>query len=233
MRHLVVAVSAAALAGCFTPTWTKVEPGRPLGQGTIVLVGSFSADPAIEQHKVPRDCGGTWVNGRYEPPGKVVFVQETDGNVMAFFTRSPGEPFEAATRTTPSRAAYDWTYMPLSGPFFVEVPATTRRVNLRGFTYLTNAGSRMFDLPAYVDLSPKDRIVYVGEIRVRRGPGRHAQFVNAVDAARRAARERGLTAVAGRPWTVRLLQTPPGKASVSAEYGDSCTAEKGYWKQLF
>jgi hypothetical protein len=229
MRHLVVALAGLALAGCFKPTWTRVEPGRPLGQGTVVLVGSFTADPPIEQHKVPRDCGGVWVNGRYEPPGKVVFVQETDGNVMAFFTRDPSEPFAAATHQTPSR--YDWTYMPLSGHFFVEIPRTAGRVNLRGFTYLTNAGSRMFDLPASFDLSPRDRIVYVGEIRVHRGPGRRAEIVNAVDGAKRAARERGLTSLAGAPWTVRLLQL--GRSAPSAEWGDSCTAEKGHWKQLF
>lgn len=229
MRRAAIALAGLALAGCFTPTWTAVKPGQPIGRDTVILVGSFAADPVIDQHQVRRDCGGTWVNGRYEPPGKVVFVQETDGNVMAFFTPDLSEPFDAGSHETPSR--YDWTYMPLSGPFFVEVPRT-RRVNLRGFTYLTNAGSRMFDLPAFVELSPRDRIVYVGEIRVRRGGGRRAQFVNAMDAARRAARARGFDAIAGAPWTVRLLQTVAGKPSVSAEFGDSCTAEKGYWKQL-
>src|SRR5512133_681909 len=122
MRRSAIALAALALAGCFTPTWTAVKPGQPLGRETILLVGSFAADPAIDQHHVRRDCGGTWVNGRYEPPGKVVFVQETDGNVMAFFTRDLSEPFDAATHTTPSRAGFDWAYMPLSGHFFVAVP---------------------------------------------------------------------------------------------------------------
>jgi hypothetical protein len=230
MRRITAVLVGLALAGCFKPTFTKVEPGRPLGQGTVILVGSFTADPPIEQHKVPRDCSGVWVNGRYEPPGKVVFVQETDGNVMAFFTRDLSEPFEAASHKTPSR--YDWTYMPLSGPFVVELPRTAGRLHLRGFTYLTNAGSRMFELPAHVDLSSKDRIVYVGEIRVHRGPGRHAEIVNAEGAARRAVRERGLSTVAGAPWTVRLLQ-PAGRPAVGAEWGSSCMAREGYWGQLF
>jgi hypothetical protein len=231
MRTVAVALAGLALAGCFKPTWRRVEPGMPLGRDTVILVGSFAADPPVEQHKVPRDCGGTWVNGHYEPPGKVVFVQETDGNVMAFFTRDLSEPFEAATMKTPSRAGYDWFYVPLSGHFFMEVPRA-KRLNLRGFTYITNAGSRMFGLPAFVDLSPKDRFVYVGEIRVRRGEGRRATFVNAMDGARKAARQKGLSQIADAPWTVRLLQTPAGKPSVSPEFGNSCTAEKGYWKQL-
>jgi hypothetical protein len=230
MRTTAVALAGLALAGCFKPTWKRVEPGQPLGQGTVVLVGSFVADPPIEQHKVARDWGGTWVNGRYEPPGKVVFVQETDGNAMAFFT-DPKEPFDSASRTVPAR--YDWFYMPLSGSghFFIELPRA-KRLHLRGFTYLTNAGGRMFDLPAFVDVGAGDRVVYVGEIRVHRGDGRRATFVNALEGARRAAREKGLTQLARAPWTVRLLQTAPGKASVGPEFGDSCTAEKGYWKQL-
>jgi hypothetical protein len=230
-RTAAAALAGLALAGCFKPTWRRVEPGQPLAPDTVVVVGSFAADPTIDQHHVKRDCTGTWVNGRYEPPGKVVFVQETDGNVMAFFTRNLSEPFEAATHTTPSRAGFDWFYMPLSGHFFIELPRA-KRLNLRGFTYLTNAGSRMFDLPAYVDLAPSDRVVYVGEIHVRRGDGRRATFVNAMEGARRAAREKGLTQLAGAPWTVRLLQTPAGRPSISPEFGDSCTAEKGYWKQL-
>jgi len=229
VRRFAVALAGLALAGCFKPTFVKLQPGQPLGQGTVVLVGSFTAEPSIDQHNQRRDCGGRWVNGQYEPPGKVVFVQETDGNVMAFFT-DPSEPFDSATRKIPSR--YDWTYMPASGHFFVEIPAGARRLHLRGFTYLTNAGARMFDLPAFVDVGARDRIVYVGEIRVRRGGGRRAEFVNAVEGAKRAARERGLTSIAGAAWTVRLLQTVPGRASIGPEFGDSCTAEKGYWKQL-
>ena len=230
MRRTVVLALVLALAGCFTPTFTKVQPGQPLGRDTVILVGSFTASPAIEQHKVPRDCSGTWVNGRYEPPGKVVFVQETDGNVMAFFTRDLSEPFDSTTHKTPSR--YDWMYVPLSGHFFVEIPRT-HRLNLRGFTYVTNAGGRMFDLPAHVELAPNDRIVYLGEIRVHRGGGRRAEFVNAMDGAKRAARERGLTAIAGAPWTVRLLQSA-GRPSIGPEFGSTCQPENGsYWKQLF
>lgn len=227
MRRHAAVLAALALAGCFTPTFTKLQPGQPLRPDTVILVGSFTTDPPIDQHNVRRDCTAIYVNGRFEPPGKVVFVQETDGNVMAFFT-DPAQPFDAASRKTPSQ--YDWTYMPLSGHFFVEIPRT-RRLHLRGFTYLTNAGGRMFDLPATVDLGPGDRIVYLGEIRVKRGPGRRAEFVNAIDGAKRAAREKGLTAITGQPWTVRLLRSA-GSPSVSPEYGDACMAEKGYWKQL-
>jgi hypothetical protein len=230
MHRLAAALAPLALAGCFTPTFTKLQPGAPIPPDGVVLVGSFTASPAIDQHHQKRDCGGMWVNGKYEPPGKVVFVQETDGNVMAFFA-DPSEPFDAETRAVPAR--YDWTYMPLSGHFFVHVPAGARRLHLRGFTYITNAGTRMFDLPAHVDIGAKDRVVYVGDIRLHRGPGRRAEFVNAIDAAKRAARSSGLGALAGAPWTVRLLRTSPGKPSAGPEWGDSCTAEKGYWKLLF
>lgn len=229
MHRLVAALAPLALAGCFTPTFTKLQPGVPIPADGVVLIGSFAPSPAIDQHHQPRDCGGRWVNGQYEPPGKVVFVQETDGNVMAFFA-DPAEPFDSAKRAVPAR--YDWTYMPLSGHFYVRIPPGARRLHLRGFTYVTNAGARMFDLPAFVDIRASDRVVYVGEIRVRRGPGRRAEFVNAMEGAKRAARSGGLRALADRPWTVRLLQTAPGKPSAGAEWGDSCTAEKGYWKLL-
>lgn len=228
MRRLVVALTGLALAGCFKPTWKAVQPGQPLGAGTVVLVGSFVSDPPIQQHGVQRECSGAvWVNGRWEPPGKVVFVQETDGNVLAFFTPDVSEPFEAATRRTPSR--YDWTYLPLSGHFFVELPRA-RRLHLRGFTYLTNVG-QMVEVPATVDVGPKDRVVYVGEIRLHRGT-RRAEFVNAVEGARRAARARGLDAVLAAPWTTRLLQPSGGRSSPVEEWGSGCADGHPAWMRL-
>jgi hypothetical protein len=230
VRHLVAALAGLVLAGCFKPTWKAVQPGQPLGPDTVVLVGSFVSDPPIEQHTVKRGCSGAvWVNGRWEPPGKVVFVQETDGNVMAFFTPDLSEPFVAESRKTPSR--YDWTYLPLSGHFFVELPRA-RRLHLRGFTYLTNVGHRMVEVPAVVDIGPKDRVVYVGEIRLRRG-ARRAEFVNALEGARRAARGRGLEAVLAAPWATRLLQGGGGRSGTTVEeWGSGCADGHPAWTRL-
>jgi hypothetical protein len=231
MRRLTVGLLGLSLAGCFQPTWKPLRPGEALRPDTVILVGSFTSDPPIQQHGIPRACAaGTWVNGHYEPAGKVVFVQETDGNVMAFFTPDLAERFSAKERATPSR--YDWTYMPVSGHFFVEIPRTPR-VQLRGFTYLTNVGSRMFELPATVDLAPNDRVVYVGEIRIHRGGGRRAEFVNAVDGARRAAKARGLDDLAKAPWTVRLLRSPGPGASLGEEWGDGCVGDRPGWSRWF
>jgi len=229
MRRSVIGLLGLALAGCFQPTWRSVQPGQPLAPDTVILVGSITSDPPFQQHGLPRACGGQWVNGHYEPPGKVVFVQETDGNVMAFFTRDLSEPWDTEHRTVPSR--YDWAYLPLSGHFFVEIPRTSR-LHLRGVTYVTNVGGRMFELPARVDISPKDRVVYVGEIRVHRGAERRAEFVNALEGARRAARERGLDALLRAPWSVRLLHSTGGHPSLGQEWGDGCGGGKGGWKRL-
>lgn len=230
MRRCLVAAVALSLAGCFHPTFIPVRPGDAVGDDSVVLVGSFASDPPIRQHDVPRDCGGTWVNGRYEPPGKIIFVQETDGNVMAFFTADRSEAWRSDA-LRPLTGPYDWTYMPLGGHFFVKVPRTAR-VHLRGFTYLTNAGMRIFELPAHVDLAPGDRVVYVGEIRLHRKGARRAEFRNALDAARKAAREQGLDGLASVPWKVRLLRTSGGGPSLGDEWGDSCSGGSPGRKRL-
>jgi hypothetical protein len=221
MRRFTTCHLALLLAGCFKPTFTPVRPGAAIAPDSVVLVGSFTSDPPIEQHGLPRgDCRGMWVNGRWEPPPKIVFVQETDGNVMAFFTRDLSEKWSSEQHKV--LKVYDWTYMPLDGHFFVQVPRV-RRLHLRGFTYLTNAGSRMFELPAHVDLSPSDRVVYLGEIRIQRGGARRAEFRSALDKARKAARDRGLQSLLKSPWKVRLLKTTGSGPSLGEEWGDSCS----------
>ena len=223
MRTAALALAGLTLAGCFKPTWRRVEPGQPQGQGTVILVGSFVADPPIDQHKVRRDCGGTWVNGHYEPPGKVIFVQETDGNLMAFFSPDLSERWdsEAARPIT----AYDWTYVPVEGHFFVEIPRT-ERIYLRGFTYLTNVGASLFELPAQVDVGPQDRVVYVGEIRVHRGAKKWAEFRDRLGDAKRAAKESGLDDLLRLPWKTRVLKTTGNGPSLGDEYRDGCTGRK-------
>lgn len=228
MRRVTVGLVAISLAGCFQPTWKRVTPGQALRPDTVVLVGSLSATPAIQQHGLPRSCGGQWVMGRYEPPGKVVFVQETDGNIMAFFTKDLSEGWSSEHRKHPSR--YDWTYIPTDGHFFVEIPRT-RRVYLRGFTYITNVGGRMVELPAQVDVAPNDRVVYVGEIRLHRG-ARRAEFVNDVQGARRAAKAQGLDGLLKASWSVRLLRTTGAGPSLGEEWGETCSGGKGPWTRI-
>jgi hypothetical protein len=224
VRLRIAAVLALVLAGCFQPTWRKVTPQSQLASDTVVLVGSFSSDPPIVQHGLPREgCRGTWVNGRYEPPGKIVFVQETDGNVMAFFTKDLAERWDSLAMR-PVRV-YDWTYMPIDGHFFVEVPRS-KVLYLRGFTYLTNAGPSIFELPARVDVGPQDRVVYVGDIRLHRNGRRGVEFRNGLEGARRAARERGLDGLLTVPWKTRLLKTVGNGPSLGDEYRDGCQGRK-------
>ena len=224
MRRFLVGLIGLSIAGCFHPTFIPVQPGDAVAGDSVVLVGSFVSDPPIDQHGVPRNCGGTWVNGRYEPAGKIIFVQETDGNVMAFFTADLSEKWQSDA-LRPLGGPYDWTYMPLSGHFFVRIPRVGR-VNLRGFTYLTNAGMRIFELPAQVDIGPQDRIVYVGEIRIHRNGPRRAEFRNAMERARSAARERGLDGILAAPWKARLLKTTGGGPTLGDEWGDTCSGRK-------
>jgi hypothetical protein len=115
--------------------------------------------------------------------------------------------------------------MPIDGHFFVEVPRS-KVLYLRGFTYLTNAGPSIFELPAQVEIGAQDRVVYVGEIRVRRDGRRGVEFRNAVDGAKRAARERGLDGLLTVPWRTRLLKTTGAGPSLGDEYRDGCGGRK-------
>jgi hypothetical protein len=55
MRSTISALSVLALcAGCFpSPTITRVAPGAGPARDRTVLVGTFSSDPAIDQHHQP------------------------------------------------------------------------------------------------------------------------------------------------------------------------------------
>ncbi len=223
MRRFTLGLLGLSLAACFQPTWRPIKAGDAIQPDSVILVGSFASDPPVQQHGIPRNCGGTWVNGRFEPQGKIIFVQETDGNVMAFFTPNLSEQWRSDALKP--LETYDWTYMPVDGHFFVEIPRT-RRVHLRGFTYLTNAGMRMFELPAQVDLSPKDRVVYVGEIHLHRNGTRRAEFRNGLEGARKAARERGLDGLLKGSWNVRLLRTTGAGPTLGDEWGDTCDGRK-------
>ncbi len=229
MRRLALGLLVMSTSACFHPTWAPLRPDTGLSPDTIVLAGSLRADPPIQQHGLPRGHCGVWYQGRWEPDGKIVFVQETDGNLMAMFTSDLSEPWKPQERKAVEPTA--WTYLPVQGHFFIQVPRASR-VQLRGLYYLTNAGARTFELPAHVDVSPQDRVVYVGEIQLQRSGARRAGFRDQVEGARAAARERGLTQLLQEPWTVRLLQTSGSGPSLGEEWGDSCDDGKAGWVRL-
>lgn len=229
MRRFALGLVVISMSACFHPTWTPVGPGVGLKPDTVVLVGSFTADPPIQQHGLPRGDCGVWFNGRWEPDGKIVFVQETDGNLIAYFTTDLSERWKPEERKPLDPAA--WTYIPVQGHFFIQVPRAAR-VQLRGFGYLTNAGARTLELAAHVDISPQDRVVYVGEIKVHRSNPRRVEFRDQVEGARAAAKERGLTQLLQEPWAVRLLRTGGTGPSVGEEWGDSCDDGKAGWVRL-
>lgn len=197
-------VCALALAGCWRPSWRSVQPGSPLAPDKVVLVGAFVSVPPIQQRGNAPQRGGTWVNGRYEPPGKVIFVGEQEGNVAALFTRDLSQKWDQEAYGAPL-ASYDAAWIPMEGPFFIEVDRAPT-VYLRGVMYVTDAGGVKWELPARVDLRPEDRIVYVGELRVVRSGERRVLVKDEHLATRRAAEELGLSQLTGRSWTVRLLK---------------------------
>ena len=203
---------ALALGGCWRPSWRTLQPGSPLAPDKVVLVGSFVSVPPIQQRGNAPQRSGTWVNGHYEPPGKVIFVGEQEGNVAALFTRDLSQPWDEESYGSPL-ATYDAAWIPMEGPFFIEVDRAPT-LYLRGVLYVTDAGGVKWELPARLDLRPEDRIVYVGELRVVRTGERRVIVKDDHVAARRAAEELGMSQLAGKPWTSRLLKVLPPPVAV-------------------
>ena len=145
------------------------------------------------------------MNGRYEPPGRVIFVGEQEGNVAALFTRDLTQKWDQEALGAPL-ATYDAAWVAMEGPFFIEVDRAPS-LYLRGVVYVTDGGGVKWELPARLDLRPEDRIVYVGEVRVVRTGERRVLVKDEHVATRRAAEELGLSQLTGKPWTVRLLKT--------------------------
>lgn len=217
-RGAAAVLVAGALAGCATPTWPKHAPGSGIPADRVILVGSFVAVPPIEQRGQRAPGGGTWVNGRYEPPGHVVFVGDQAGHVAAVFTPDRSEPWQEATLTMPF-SRYDWSWIPMVGAFAIEVPRQPV-LHLRGFFYLTDGGSVRFELPADVELRADDRIVYVGEVRVVRTGDRRILFNDRAQETRRALGDGGFSDLAAAPWRTRLFH-PPREADAASAAGTS------------
>lgn len=205
MRSSLSALCALALcAACFpSPTINRAAAGAGPSRDHTVLVGTFSSDPPIDQHHQPDSRRATYVNGHWEPPGKILFVGETDGNAMAIFTRDLAEKWDADGLRPLSE--YDWTYMPIDGaPFFIEVPRG-QHVYLRGVTWLTNAGGVKLELPGEVELGRDDAVVYIGDIHLSGDAHRHS-FRSRIEETKRAAKDLGYGALLRAPWKVRLLR---------------------------
>ncbi len=204
MRQLLAVVALATVAGCAAPTWKRHLVGAGLPDDKVVLVGSFTTVPPIQQRGNATARGGQWVNGRYEPAGGVVFVGEQQGNVAAVFTPDLSEPWPQDALTV-GFGRYDWAWLPMDGTFVIEVPRQAR-LHLRGVLYVTDGGSMRFELPAQVDLRSDDRVVYVGEIRVVRTGERRTLFNDRVAEAREAVKAAGYADVLAVPWRTRLFR---------------------------
>lgn len=214
MSRLAALVAVATLSGCGAPTWQRHLVGAGLPQDKVILVGSFVTVPPIQQRGNAAPRGGSFVNGRYEPAGGVVFMGEQKGNVAAVFTPDLSEPWrEDALRV--GFNSYDWAWFPMEGTYVIEVPRE-RRLHLRGVFYVTDGGSVRFELPAEVDLRPDDRVVYVGELRVVRTGERRVLFNDRTAEARAALKEAGYEDVLSVPWRTRLFR-PPERAGAGAD----------------
>ncbi len=204
MRRIVPVAALAALAGCFTPTWQRHLAGTALPDDKVILVGSFTTVPPIQQRGNSTDRGG-WVNGRYEGPTNVVFVGETKGNAAAIFTPDLSEPWQQNARSV-GFSTYDWAWFPMDGgAYVVEVPRRPR-LNLRGVIYLTDGGWVRFEVPAQVDLRPDDRVVYVGEIRVVRSGDRRTLFNDRTAETRNALKAAGYAEALAVPWRTSVFR---------------------------
>ena len=214
-RLALVALASLAGAGCASPTWQRHAPGAALPEDKVVLVGSFTAVPPIQQRGNRAPGGGTWVGNHYEPPGRVVFVGEQEGNVAAIFTPDLAEPWRQDTLGVPF-GAYDWAWIPMDGYFAIEVPRR-EHLYLRGVFYVTDGGAVRIELPAQVDLRRDDRVVYVGEIRLVRTGERRIVFNDRTSEARKAFTASGYGGLVSTGWRTRLPRLlPAADTSTSA-----------------
>jgi hypothetical protein len=203
MRRTVAVMALMACAGCAAPTWKRHLVGAGLPEDKVVLVGSFTTVPAIQQRGNAAPRGGTFVNGRYEPTGGVVFIGEQKGNVAAVFTPDLSEAWQQDALSV-GFDTYDWAWFPMDGTYVIEVQRQPR-LNLRGVFYVTDGGSVRIELPAHVELRPDDRVVYVGEIRVVRTGERRTLFNDRLTEAREALKAAGYDDVLAVPWRKRLF----------------------------
>jgi hypothetical protein len=117
----------------------------------VLVIGYLHVTPKVEQHYAGTD---------------VVVVGRMAGNLYASFTQDLRGPYRR-DRWPPVEFA-ETAWMPMDGPFIVEVPA--RRLYLRGLVAVTNVGRTHVDATLELDLRPGDEVVYVGHVHVMRAP---------------------------------------------------------------
>lgn len=204
-NRLAPLLATALLAGCMTPTWQSHLAGAPVQADRVLLVGSFAAVPPINQERegpAPRCYSGGGMIGGCGGNG---LVGKQEGNLMAFFTADRSEPMRQSINRMPFDA-FDWAWIPMDGPFVIEVPRR-ETIHLRGMQYYTKGeeGGVRFDLPARVDLRAGDRVVYVGEIRLVRTGERRVIFGDRQAETRKALQAAGYADVLAAPWRTQLL----------------------------
>ncbi len=185
--RLAGALAPLLLAGCVQATLPKVQPGRTPAKGMAILMGVIRIIPPVVQN---------------EPGGHAaLIVGDMNGHFLATFTGSMKDEY-SQSGWPPIRGAQT-AWVPLEGPFFVEVPSG-HTVYLRGLTAVTNVGRTDVDLPVRIDLRRGDRVVYVGHLIFNRVPPARVLVKDRGDEMRDDATAAGHGALLSGKWVTRL-----------------------------
>ena len=157
-----------AASGCIATSLRTFEGGKGTAgaprKDSVLLVGYLHVVPTVQQK-----YGGS----------TIVLTGQMVGNFFASFTPDLRSPYRRDHWPYVERAETAW--MPMDGPFFIEVPA--RRQYLRGLMVVTDHGYTHVDLTLELDVRPGDEVVYVGHVHLVRVPpakiavkDRHEEF---------------------------------------------------------
>lgn len=185
--RLAGAVAPLLLAGCVQATLPKVEPGGTPPKGMAILMGEIRIIPPVVQN---------------EPGARgALILGDMNGNFLATFSGTLKEEFSRTSWPPIQSAQTAW--VPMEGPFFVEVPSG-HPVYLRGLTAVTNVGRADVELPVRIDLRPGDQVVYVGHLIFNRIPPEKVLVKDRSDQMRQDAKAAGHGGLLTSKWVTRL-----------------------------
>jgi hypothetical protein len=167
-----------------TASWRQLAPSEGPEAGHVVVVGALRLHPPIEMHGDAPKFG----------------VLPPKDHVYAMFTHDLSESFDRSRRVPLSR--YESAWLPAKGWFFLDLP-DARPVYLRGFLHTDGLTGSATELPVWIQVTRKDRVVYIGEINLVRTPPVRVTVNSDVNLARRASAETGRQTLLQLPWTVR------------------------------
>ena len=185
--RLAGALATLLLAGCVQATLPRVQPGSTPGKGMAILMGVVRIIPPVVQNR-PGGPGAMIVGGM-----KGNFLATLSGSMEGEYSQSGWPPVQGAQTA----------WVPLEGPFFIEVPSG-HTVYLRGLTAVTNVGRIDVDLPVRIDLRRGDRVVYVGHLIFNRVPPARVLVKDRGDEMRDDAKAAGHGALLSGKWVTRL-----------------------------